>query len=69
MRRYSIVEIDELRRMCENKYLFGEYFPTGDCVSHSYREEVKVRAVEETLRTLMIAGITADKIRFEYGKK
>lgn len=60
-RKYSVVEIDDLRRAVEYKYLFGRYSPVfrGGGMSRCYREEEKSVAVEQMVRTHMLAGHTA----------
>jgi len=63
-RAYTVAEIDALRQLCESKYLFGTFFPKsiGFC-SRSFRESDKILAVEEMVRTYMLAGITANDIQ------
>lgn len=62
-RNYTVEEIDALRRVVENKYLFGQYefhhSPQGGSSSRSYKEDEMVRVVEERIRTHMLAGHTA----------
>lgn len=62
MKKYTIDEIDKLRDLCENKYLYGLYRPqqTGGCIP--YYEADKIKAVEEMTRTLMLAGIKPEDI-------
>lgn len=63
-RKYSVQELNELRRLCEHKWLFGTYMPTNSCgFSRSYQEIDKIKAVEEMVRTHMIAGHTAEDLR------
>lgn len=64
-RRYSVSELNNLRRAVENKWLFGNYGPDQSMqsrMSRSYREEEKIKAVEEIVRTHMISGHTADDL-------
>lgn len=63
-RRYTVAEIDALRRAVDEKWLFGSlaraFGPSGgSLMSRSYREEEKAKAVEERVRTHMLAGHTA----------
>lgn len=63
MRKYSVQEIDELRHLVENQYLWGSYsgpsqFSNGG-MSRSYSETEKAKVVEEQVRTWMLAGKTA----------
>lgn len=57
-RKYSLVEIDELRRACENKINFGRYCYSNSKLT-SWVSNSDSRNVEEMLRTLMMAGVTA----------
>jgi hypothetical protein len=58
-RRYTVQEIDALRNVVENKYLNGTYrFPLGYSVA-TYNEQDKEHAVEQRVRTHMLAGHTA----------
>ena len=60
-RDYTVGEIDELRRACEDRYVFGTTFGTqGLCGTFS--PSLKVVAVEEMIRTYVAAGITAKDI-------
>lgn len=63
-RSYTVSELDALRDVMENKYLYGSYGGPprvhGGFMSRSYREDEKVKAVEEMVRTAMIAGHTAE---------
>jgi hypothetical protein len=65
-RKYSVTEIDALRRAVENKWLFGSYGQTGSAphagFSRSYREDEKMIAVEQMVRTHMLAGHTAEDL-------
>lgn len=68
MRQYTVKEIDELRRCCETKFLYGFYrFPESNEVRHytsraSYEWE-RSRIVEEMVRTHMLAGHTAKDLK------
>lgn len=63
MRSYTVREIDALRAACENKWLFGSYrVPDGITIGRSYREGEKTAAVEEMVRTHMLAGHTAEDL-------
>ena len=78
-RRYTAREVDELRSVCETKWLYGTTYweyPTDTTkgfvhtrMSRAYREEEKVKAVEELVRTYMLAGITAKQIIKEDKRK
>ena len=60
-RAYTVSEIDALRRVVENKWLYGLYRPrTG--TSRSYSSSEKELAVEQRVRTHMLAGHTADDL-------
>jgi hypothetical protein len=63
--KYSVSEIDELRRVVEFKWLFGCYSPANASrvgMSRSYRGEEKELAVEAMVRTHMLAGHTAQEL-------
>ncbi len=61
--RYTVHEIDALRRAVGNKYLYGTYrLALGTNTSRTYNEDEKMRAVEEQVRTFMLAGLTADDL-------
>lgn len=65
-RAYTIKEIDDLRQCCETKFLFGTYrLPEGgrDLMSRPYREAERSAAVENMVRTHMLAGHTAEDLR------
>lgn len=60
-RAYTLAEIDALRRALETRYLYGTTnLGTGQQMSRTYRETEKTVAVEESVRTAMLAGLTAD---------
>lgn len=62
-RAYTVSEIDYLRRVIANKWLFGGYgqLSHGGC-SHSFRQEEMDVAVEQLVRTSMLAGHTAEDL-------
>ncbi len=68
-RAYTVTEIDDLRRLCRNKWLFGSFttVPTG--WSRSYKESDMDKGVEELVRTYMLAGLTADAIRAQVAEQ
>lgn len=62
-RPYTVREIDALRSVVEYKWLFGTYnysFENG--CSISYKEHEKEVAVEQRVRTHMLAGHTAEDL-------
>jgi hypothetical protein len=62
-RAYTVREIDDLRRVCEERYLFGSCAPTSaGRSSMAFREEEKIVAVEQMVRTHMIAGHVAQDL-------
>ena len=62
-RRYTVAEIDALRGVVEMKFLFGTYNLLSGCHnSRAYRAEEKEKAVEERVRTHMLAGHTAQDL-------
>ena len=64
MKKYSVADIDDLRRTVEQIYLWGNTILTaGASVSRCYRPEEKETAVEERVRTYMLAGITGQDLR------
>lgn len=67
-RKYSVHELDDLRQVMENKYLYGSYSPNfvNGGMSRSFREEEKAAVVEQMVRTAMLAGHTADDYRNAY---
>ena len=67
-KKYSVFEIDDLRQVMQNKYLWGDYNgppsdPQGTSLSRSYNEADKTKTVEEWVRTAMLAGHTAEDYR------
>lgn len=68
-RQYSIREIDELRKAVEMRYLWGTTnYDHIRGFSRQYKEEEKVKAVEEMVRTYMSVGKTAKDL-YEADKK
>jgi hypothetical protein len=63
-RAYTVSEIDALRDAVENKWLWGSYSgPSRDAdFSRAYKPEEKQKAVEEMVRTHMIAGHSAEDL-------
>ena len=63
-RKYSVSELDALRHAVENKWLWGRYGGPNESgwSSRCYREEEKTKAVEELVRTHMLAGHTAEDL-------
>lgn len=65
-RKYSVSELDALREAVRTKWLYGRYRPNwhhdGITGSRTYREEEMTKAVEELVRTHMLAGHTADDL-------
>lgn len=62
-KKYSVSELDALRIAVEHKWLWGTYnFSAKQGFSRSYREEEKAKAVEELVRTHMLAGHTAEDL-------
>lgn len=61
-RAYTVDEIDQLRIVVENKWLFGSYKLDGVSFSRSYKEEERAAAVEQMVRTHMFAGHTAQDL-------
>lgn len=65
-RTYTVEEIDDLSAVVEHVWLWGS-LDTDGC-SRSYKPHEKEIAVQERVRTYMMAGVTADDIRRKYGK-
>lgn len=64
-RKYSVSEIDELRKACLERAKYGTtHYPTQDSCASWHGDEPERRA-EDQLRTYMLAGVTADEIREE----
>jgi len=68
-KKYTVKEIRDLRNVCENIYLFGTSLFGGTRFSRVYKEVEKVVAVEQMVRTYILAGITAKDIRDEDEKE
>ena len=63
-KKYSVAEIDDLRNVCENIYVWGTpVLSSQGGMSRSFQESDKIIAVEEMCRTYMTAGITANDLR------
>lgn len=63
-RAYTVGDIDDLRTAVANKWLWGAYSgPSGNCMSRSYQSAEKDTAVEQMVRTHMLAGHTGDDLR------
>lgn len=63
-RSYTVKEVDELRSVIERKWLFGTYGWDEEAMqcSRCYKEGEKTVAVEEMVRTHMLAGHTAEDL-------
>lgn len=61
-RAYTVREIDALRQACEHKYIWGTYGYVEGRYPRGYRESEMRVAVEEMVRTHMLAGHTADDL-------
>jgi hypothetical protein len=62
-RKYSVGDLDALRRAVRDKWLWGSYHMTRESrASRSYREDEMTKAVEEIVRTHMLAGHTAEDL-------
>lgn len=64
MTAYTVSQIDELRRACRTRYLWGTTKPkiSNNALSRSFNESDMIKAVEEQVRTYMLAGIFAEDI-------
>lgn len=62
-RKYSVKEIDDLRAMCQMRWLFGSTNPGNSAMSRQYSGGEMDRAVEELVRTHMLAGHTGQDLR------
>lgn len=64
--RYSVSELDALRRVVDNKWLWGTYGnyiqAGGSRQSRCYNSEERTKAVEELVRTHMLAGHKAEDL-------
>lgn len=61
-RAYTVSEIEALRQAVDTKWLFGSYSPKGMSMSRSYMADEKTYAVEQIMRTHMLAGHTAQDL-------
>lgn len=62
-RKYSVGELDDLRRVVENKWLFGCYNHCQQTrISRPYYADERTNAVEDMVRTHMSAGHTAEDL-------
>lgn len=60
-RAYTVSEINDLRQVVETKWLWGSYNLSQHSggMSRSFNENERAKAVEEMVRTHMLAGHTA----------
>ena len=69
-RKLTVIEVDELRNVCENIYLYGSAILDSGSMSRVFQERDMVVAVEEMVRTYILAEITAkDLIEEAKGKQ
>jgi hypothetical protein len=61
-RAYTVKEIDALRKVVQMRWLFGTTNLKNTQMSRRYKEEELQVAVEQQLRTYMLAGIVAEDI-------
>ena len=64
-RSYTVAELDALRRVCEDRYIWGTSVAPasiGCRMSRGFSEDEKNAAVEGMVRTHMLAGHTAEDI-------
>lgn len=65
-RAYTVSELDDLRRVLRNKWLYGSYLPDWEpgvsMMSRSYMPGEQDAAVEQMARTHMLAGHTSDDL-------
>jgi hypothetical protein len=65
-RKYSVSELHDLRIVVGHKWVWGAYNPQpapgGSGLSRSYNAAEKATAVEEMVRTHMLAGHTAEDL-------
>lgn len=66
-RKYSVAEIDALRKACEMHWMWGTTYikPGVGSMGRSYNPIEKEAGVEQLVRTYMIAGITAEQMYAE----
>lgn len=64
IKKYTVSEIDALRQVINNKWLYGTYNHNqiNSGMSRIYYEEEKNKCVEELVRTSMMAGHTAEDL-------
>lgn len=68
-RRYTVAEIDALRRACRDKVVWGRFSgpnlrPGQSAVSsRSFQSGEAERQAEDMVRTHMLSGHTADELR------
>jgi hypothetical protein len=60
-RSYTVHEIDRLRVACDHMFLYGCYRGRSG-YSRAYQSADRIKAVEEMVRTHMLAGHTADDL-------
>lgn len=65
-RAYTVKELDALRAACDQRWLWGTTKPAGpgNQMTRAYKEHERSVAVEELVRTHMLAGHTADDLYF-----
>lgn len=64
-RAYTLTEIDALRSVSQNKYLYGTYgdrMTSGSQLGRSYQENEKDAHVETMVRSHMTMGVTAQDL-------
>ena len=73
MKKYTIKEIDELRNLVSSKVRYNVYFSQFRFIPSTvmFRYDMPddnyiIKTTEEQLRTLMVAGITAQDIKDEF---
>jgi hypothetical protein len=60
---YTVSELNALRKVVENKWVWGTYrVDPRTRYSRTYKETEKIKAVEELVRTHMIAGHYAEDL-------
>ena len=66
MRKYTVLEIERMRHSVEHVWLYGykrkDTPPGGRGSSRPYKEDEKVKCVEEILRTYMLASISPEEL-------
>lgn len=68
-RSYTVKEIDDLRSVCRCRFIFGTCVLVKSQGSHGYPADVEQKAVEEIVRTHMIAGHVAQDLIDEDQRK